>query len=145
MGQSLRAKLGLNKPAKPATPPQEAVPAKPGKLAAVEVPGRQVITYLCGHRTGAANVRNQPCPACARKGRAAARARREEAGRGRGPDRLPDGSAFLLVYDDSAVAWSGTLTVGALCFEAKASGVAKLLGMLDAMYRDMSTRACDQK
>jgi hypothetical protein len=140
MGQSLRRTLGLDKPRTPATPPQ-ADNAKPGKADKVELPAKQIITYLCGHKVGVHNLHGQPCPSCSRKRRAEGRARREEARQGAG--RLPDASAFLLEYDAAAQQWSGTLTVGALSFEAKAPAVFRLLQVLDRMYRQQAVPAAD--
>jgi hypothetical protein len=136
MARPLREKLGLNKsPAAAAPAGQPAPPSKPARPPKAEAPTDNVVTYACGCRVGVANLRGRACPACARKSRAAAKARHEEARKGRVAGRLPDGSAFLLTYDAAATEWSGVLTVGTLSFDAKASGVVKLLGVLDAMYR----------
>jgi hypothetical protein len=49
---------------------------------------------------------------------------------------LPDRSAFFPVYDAQAREWSGTLVIpGCPTFEARASGVFKLLSTLDGQYR----------
>ena len=55
--------------------------------------------------------------------------------------RLPDGSSFAVRYSALAVRWIGTLTVPRTgddpkVFHGEASGVFKLLSVLDVQYRD---------
>lgn len=53
--------------------------------------------------------------------------------------RLPHGSRFEAAYDATALRWAGTLTVtlggGEVVFRADSSGVWKLMGKLDTLYR----------
>lgn len=55
------------------------------------------------------------------------------------PPRLPDGSTFTVRYDATAVMWSGTLGVPlngrTLVFEEQASGVFRVLRLLDEQWR----------
>jgi hypothetical protein len=112
------------------------------------------------------HIAERDCPDCRRKAHEertraemeAARLRRQAlppglaAGRRRGgpgvpADRLPDGSRFDVAYDAAAERWSGTLTVPAVAggepaaFSAWASGVFRLLRILDDMYRNAPAAA----
>ena len=49
---------------------------------------------------------------------------------------MPDGSRFDVAWDEATGQWAGTLTVpGLASFTAAASGVFKLLQVLDGLYR----------
>jgi hypothetical protein len=93
---------------------------------------------------------DRDCSACRIKAQEARQAADQEAARQRRPDnkpkkerpsanpsgRLPDGSRFDVVYDAPKGQWAGTLTVPGLApLAAAASGVFKLLRILDHMYR----------
>jgi hypothetical protein len=84
--------------------------------------------------------RDQLCPVCQeqkqRQEQEAARQRRAERPQARKiPPRLPDGATFHVVYDAAATEWSGSLTVEATTFTAKAGAVFRLLRELDRLYR----------
>jgi hypothetical protein len=129
---------------KPVTQPKPAgTPAsKPAARGpAVEADPRYVVTYDCGHKIGTRYLQNTKCPHCRKEQN---RRRRVEVGaRNRGVEprerkasRLPDGAEFHVVFDAAAEQWIGTLAVGDAIVEGEASGVFKLLELLDRLYRD---------
>jgi hypothetical protein len=112
-----------------------------------------------------ANLVSRVCPPCRQKAHAELTAReqaqaaeRKKARGGPAPreekparpvvERLPHASEFRVTYDAQAVKWSGTLTVtaeeGGQVFEGEASGVFRLLSLLDGMYRQWLAARADQ-
>jgi hypothetical protein len=131
---TLRKRLGLDGPARGAKPesPRPAEPAgKPGKSGPLpEASPDSVVTRSCGCRAGVRFLQGSKCPGCVSK------ARRQRQGKQKATQgRLPDGAAFLVIFDATAQQWTGTLTVGTLVFEDQAGRVFALLERLDALYR----------
>jgi hypothetical protein len=121
--QRMRQKNGLSiKPAQPA--------AKP------------VITHVCEHVSPVARFANGFCPDCLagfRKARAEKRRERPAPVKPTGHEsqRLPHNAVFRVSYDAATETWSGYLAVpGREAVQAQASGVFRLLSVLDQMYRD---------
>jgi hypothetical protein len=129
---------------KPVTQPRPAgTPASrpAARGSAVEADPRYIVTYDCGHKIGTRYLQNTKCPQCRKEQQ---RRRRVEVGaRNRGVEprerkasRLPDGAEFHVVYDAASLRWIGTLVVENVIVEGEASGVFKLLELLDRKYRD---------
>jgi hypothetical protein len=141
---NLRKQLGLDKPKpKPvaaaaagyACPP--APKGKRDKPERFEADEQAYITPACGHRLGVKSLRQAVCPACQTAKRIAKNKARSLA-RPWGkhvPTRLPDNSRFDVLYDAATESWTGTLTAGAVTFEASDSAVFGLLVKLDRLYR----------
>ncbi len=115
-------------------------------------PASETVRYNCGHERPLKEVASTVCPTCRganekrrREARAAKRAAKllaegstESVGAAvrRGTvGRLPDAATYHTIYDADATEWRGTLLIGADIFEAKASGLFRLLITLDAAYR----------
>lgn len=112
------------------------------------------ITHLCGHKIGLEQYMLKACPACHKKKKQEARAKKR-AKKGLPPNqpynkekhfkrknlgRLPHGSRFSnLVYDAERMMWSGSLIIptpeGKQVFEGELSAVFRLLAHLDKQYR----------
>lgn len=137
------------KPASPETPVAKKSPAKKPNPAAK--PPTIRVKFTCGHEFPVLDLQGAACSQCVRKSKAARRLRNAKKRKDRynpdhpvaakesGPSagRLPDGSAFAVSFDATAVRWSGTLTVpGHPPFTADHHAVFKLLGRLDVMFRN---------
>jgi hypothetical protein len=139
--QNLRKTLGLDrKPQAPAKPQAQA--AKKGKKPDKPEPAPgATITYQCGHRLALRQAEQCACDDCriknktARRGRYKAKRREQQE-----QSRLPDNSAFAVIYDAANTTWHGSLTVNGVTFEGECSGVFRLLSALDKMYRDSVAR-----
>jgi hypothetical protein len=128
------------------------------------VVGIEQVTVKCGHAVPfelfdlkkdkfrndrRKKLTDRDCPACRIKAQEARQAADQEDARKRRLDkpkkerppanpsgRLPDGSRFDVAWDEAKGQWSGTLAVPGLApLTASASGVFKLLQILDRMYR----------
>jgi len=113
---------------KPGAPPQAEGGPKP------EAPWGAVVTHVCGHKTGVANVASRVCGQCmvaARKARRVRKAQRADL-----VPRLPNGALVMAHYDALTTSWSGTLEVEGQVFEGRASGLFPLLRALDQQYRE---------
>jgi len=144
--------LGL-KGTKNGPPPiaYEVVKASCGHGAPLPLFADNVDKYRAARR---AKAQNRPCPACFEE--ATLRARREakarkkatkNAGKAGKPwraeaagnlTRLPDGAEYVAKYDHGTKQWTGVLTVpGAEPVTATASGLFRLLAVLDRLHRGM--------
>jgi hypothetical protein len=128
------------------------------------VVGIEQVTVKCGHAVPfelfdlkkdkfrndrRKKLTDRDCPACRVKAQEARQAAEQEEARKRRLDkpkkerppanpsgRLPDGSRFDVAWDEAKGQWAGTLAVPGLApLAASASGVFKLLQILDRMYR----------
>jgi hypothetical protein len=128
------------------------------------VMGVEPVTVKCGHTVPfelfdlkkdkfrdnrRKKLTDRDCPACRVKAQEARQAAEQEAARQRRQDkpmgkrpaanpssRLPDGSRFDVAWDSAKGQWAGSLAVPGLApLTASASGVFKLLQILDRQYR----------
>jgi len=146
----------------PAEAPKPA--AGPFQKVKPPVVGVEQVTVRCGHvvpfelfdlkkdkfrNDRRKKLTDRDCSDCRIKAQEARQAADQEAARKRRLDkpkkekppanpsgRLPDGSRFDITWDAAKEQWSGTLAVpGLASFTAAASGVFKLLQVLDGLYR----------
>jgi hypothetical protein len=149
---------------KPSLPPTPQPTAGPFQKIKPPVVGVEQVTVKCGHTVPfelfdlkkdkfrndrRKKLTDRDCSACRIKAQEARQAAEQEAARKRrldkpkkklpyGPPtgRLPDGSRFDVAWDAAKGQWAGTLAVPGLApLTASASGVLKLLQILDRMYR----------
>jgi hypothetical protein len=149
-----RRKEGQPLPQPAPVPPTPAAPApkkkaeKPPCTPSVECAPSIILTHRCGHKIGAASIQGSNCPACVAVSKKAKAARRAESRKAKNPEkahgsrvhteeRLPDNAAFVVRYEAATRTWAGTLTIpGFPIFDGAATGVFKLLVMLDRQYRE---------
>jgi hypothetical protein len=132
------------------TPPP---PKKAEKPVKVECAPSIILTQRCGHKIGAAYIQGANCPACAAASKKAKAARRAESRKAKNPEtargsrvhveeRLPDNAVFTVRYEAATRTWAGTLTIpGCPIFDGAATGVFKLLILLDRQYREHTDAA----
>ena len=141
-GRTQKADMGI-----PITATAQNDPTKfVGSLPEPVHPAKEIITHTCGHKVGVANLEEIACPACRQRNRSERNLRRrttrqakEQPAADVSQGRLPDGSAFVALYDATAMCWAGSLTITTVdppkVFAAEASAVFKVLTALDAQYR----------
>ena len=128
-------------------------PPEPRAESSVAVPVGK-LKYRCGHEAQLTELEKRLCGPCKQEAAKAKQGRRksrkevkkseahaaEMAQANNDSRRLPNGALFHVVYDAEKKEWSGSLTIQSLpVLENRAGGLFRLLGILDGMYRGVTS------
>ena len=123
---------------------------KSASTPAVPPTADDAITHSCGHRTTRKHMESTPCRECVntsdKKRRQQKHKKQTEKRKSERPDipRLPDLAEFNVVYNAELQRWYGELVIGEKKFYGSASGVFKLLPLLDQQYREWLSQQADK-
>ncbi len=139
-----RQKTAQPAPTPPPTQPEATAQPTMPKACAEPVQPTEIVTWRCGHTEPVKAFAGAICPKCrvvSRKNRGERRAKAQQAKR-EDHGRLPHGANFSVQYDAAKKSWHGNLCILAVdgsepqFFSGEASGVFKLLSLLDSKYRE---------